>query len=763
MPKDNVDLICDVAEIAQLFEGSKSLDDFLQTVVDTVADHMRARVCSIYLYEESTEELVLSATHGLRAEAVGSVRLKLGEGITGMALKELRPICESQGSRNPNFKFIPGIEEERYAAFLAVPIMRGLSRVGAMVIQHDTPGYFRDNDIKALRAIASQLASAIENAKLLMSLHRLVPDKERKMVQAVELAGTFLRGTPGSEGIARGAAVFYGQLDENRLANEMAAASAQGGITVDHFETALKHTEVQLEILQERTKEDMEDLSASMIFSAHILMLKDDSFSGRMRAMIADGTPAPGAIRHVVDEFVHIFSQSTNPRIREKVQDVLDLGHRLLLNLSPDKDQTPDFSGCIVIAGDLLPSDIIKIVAQNAEGLILTQGTFTAHVSILARSLSLPLVVVKDERLHHIPEGDDLLMDADQGTVYIRPGADVVEQYESLSRARKEVEAASENVAGPPFCTRDGASVQVMANINLLSELKIATRLRAEGIGLYRSEFPFVIRNDFPSEEEQYRIYRSVCDAMDGQDTVFRTLDIGGDKMLSYFPSVGEANPFLGLRAIRFSLRYRELFAEQLRALLRAGHERPLHIMFPLISSVDDFLAARAVVQECIEALRDEKATFNAHPKLGVMVELPSAVEMAGELAHEADFLSVGTNDLIQYMLAVDRTNQQISDYYVPFHPAVLRALKRVVDAALQEGVPLSVCGEMAVDPLLIPFLLGIGVRKLSVDVRKLETVRATVMDITLKDARTLARRLLTLPRVSDVSAILEKDKGAEG
>jgi phosphotransferase system enzyme I (PtsP) len=377
-------------------------------------------------------------------------------------------------------------------------------------------------------------------------------------------------------------------------------------------------------------------------------------------------------------------------------------------------------------------------------------------MAILARSLGIPLVFAKDSSLASAPESVPVLIDAAQGTIYLNPAAEVMDQYREYLDTRGKMSDAIATAASETW-TEDGRRVHLQANLNLLSELEIVHAVKAEGIGLYRSEFPYIVRNDFPSEEELFRIYRRIVEAMEGREVVFRTLDVGGDKMLSYFPSVSEANPFLGLRAIRFSLRHREIFDQQLRALLRAGAGAELSIMFPLVSSVDDFLAARRAVRECIEELENERMECNASPRLGIMVELPAAVELADAFAAEADFLCIGTNDLIQYMLAADRTNQQISEYYVPHHPAVLRALKRVATAAAAAGKPVSLCGELATDHRLVPYLLGIGITKLSMDARRIPEVQRLVSSLQITAAEEFADRLLRLPTVTAVEEALGK------
>ncbi|MCP5488225.1 MAG: phosphoenolpyruvate--protein phosphotransferase [Verrucomicrobia bacterium] len=750
--KDNVDLICSIGELAGLFENSSSLENFLQNVVSIVAYHMRAAVCSVYLYDEEKQELVLTATQGLSELSVGQVRLKLGEGLTGVALKELRPIREGSGSRNPNYKFIPGIYEEKFEAFLAVPILRGLSRVGVLVLQDPVTDYFDENDTKALLAIAAQLASTIENAKLLMALHRIRTDLEAEKAPAVPAEELrFIKGKAGARGYAVGHPTVFSIGGEDFLQESEFTRDITGGL--EDFQYALSRTEQQLEELQTKMEKRLADV-ASMIFSAHLLIVKDPKFSGAMIELIKLGSTARDAIVAVIKQYIELFAGSKNPRLREKVQDVKDLGHRLLRNLYRDEEDNADYAGHVIIAGELLPSDVLKLSAQNAEGIILVGGAETAHVTLLAKSLELPLVLTNEERVFQINPSRRILIDGDHGNIYVDPERAVIDQFRQMEEDQKEAEAVAANMAETNE-TADGKRVELLANINMLSELKVARQLRAEGIGLYRSEFPFIVRTSFPSEEEQYRVYRTLVEKMEGMEITFRTLDVGGDKALSYFPGKQENNPFLGLRAIRFSLRYRDVFEHQLRAVLRAGHDANLRIMFPLVSSIDDYLEARSVVEDCIAKLTEEGIPHITHPRIGVMIELPAVVEIADELAREVDFLSIGGNDLVQYILAVDRTNEQMSELYQSHHPAVLRALKKVADAARRHKKSLSFCGEMAADPRMLPFLLGIGIHRLSIEPRKIPGIHNAVRSYSLKDCRKLAKQLLAMSRLRDIEQAL--------
>lgn len=754
--KDNVSLICDIGELAGLFEKSRGLDDFLQTVVSVVAYHMAAAVCSIYLFKEERNELVLVSNQGLNPDIVGNLRLKQGEGLVGLALKELRCIRDGSVSRNPFYKYIPGSNEERYESLLAVPILRGLTKIGVLVVQDPQRDYFTENDQRALQAIAAQLATAIENARLFMSLYER--DRATNAISGTPdptvstTSPSFYKGAIASGGFAWGRATVLGRIDSYlRLTEDMERRHC----SLEDFHEAYRKSVEQIEALQRELEENYADV-ASMIFSAHLLILSDSQFSGEMERLIGEGRSPQKAITEVVNGYVAMFAKKSNALFQEKVQDIKDVGHRLLHNLLHDDVVAEDYRDEIVIAGELLPSDIVKLATQHAAGLIMVGSAMTSHISILARSMGIPVVLVEDEAIYQIPDGSRVLLDGNMGSVFFNPDGEIIQKYEE-SLVAHETAVEIESVIRKESHTVDRVRVRLLANINLLNELDLAIRYKAEGIGLYRSEFPFIVRSGFPSEEEQFRIYRSLFTRMVDRPVTLRTLDIGGDKMLSYFPTVSEANPFLGLRALRFTLQNREVFEEQLRAMLRAGEGGDLRIMFPLVASVDEFLEARNIVQGCCEELARNGVPHNPAPKIGSMIELPSAVEVAAELAQESDFLCVGTNDLVQYILAVDRTNERIAHHYVPHHPAVLRSLKRVADAGRKAQVPVSICGEMASSLKLLPFFVGIGIRHLSMDTRGIPRVQEALKKINSRRAARQAELMLSMGKIADLTEFLQR------
>jgi phosphotransferase system enzyme I (PtsP) len=560
---------------------------------------------------------------------------------------------------------------------------------------------------------------------------------------------TLIVGQPASFGVVRGTAYVIPRTDNDLFACP-APAGPPGGL--DALRRAATRTREQLARFQRQLEERFEE-NVAQIFFAHLALLDDPGVMGAIEARVRDGAAARDAIREILAGHSRRFAESPHPAVREKAHDLRDLCRRLLLNLEGRDEDGPDHHGRILIVSDVLPSDMLRYIAQRAAGVILAGGGVTAHIGVLARSLQIPMAVVDPARLEGIETGTPILLDANQGAVLLHPDPETLEAFRGLLEAPAG-EAVAEGPA-PETRTRDGVRVRLLANVGLISEVSLARRHRAEGVGLYRSEIPFVIRQDFPSEDEQALIYRKILEGMGGAEVSLRALDIGGDKMLSYFPQADQANPFLGLRGIRFLFRNPDIFQRQLRAMLRAGAGRDLRIMFPLVAAVDGFLRAREIVAECAAALAADGIPHQPRPKLGVMVELPAAVGVAEELAAECDFLSIGSNDLVQYMLAVDRTNERVADWYMPWHPAVLRAVHRVVEAGRRHGKPVSLCGDMAKDPQMIPVLVGMGVESLSVPPPALPAVRRAVEAVDAAEARALAGRVLALGRIRDVTAAL--------
>ena len=745
--RDHTKLICDVGEITGLFHDAPSMEEFLQKITGMVTRHMECEVCSIYLYYADQQELVLKATKGLNLVSINKVKMKIGEGLTGMALKEKRSICEGQAKNNPNFRFFPGIGEEKFESFLAVPILRGSVEIGVMVIQSEKKDYFSTEDIQVFRAITTQLAATIETARLLITLN----DKKEKTREPIPQDLKFIQGRCGAEGVAFGTTMI---INESLTDLQLYESDSDKQFSEADLHRALEETERQLGDLQVKLEATLLDMTA-LIFTAQILMLKDKGFTDSIFLLIRGGVNPPQAVIEVVRDYVSKFSRIQDAYLREKIYDVKDVGRRLLENLTGRAQAHHDYQDKIVIARELFPSDALKLFSQKIKGIILLTGGASSHVAILARSLNIPLVVTNELALLSLDSTSDVLLDAYVGNIHINPDPLVKAKVFQREELNRNISGLKKMIQAIPR-TSDGVGVKLMANINLLGDLKAANEFKADGVGLYRTEFPFMIRSNFPSEEEQYLIYRRLVEGMPGKEITLRTLDIGGDKMLSYADYGKEDNPFLGLRSIRLSLKHIDVFVAQLRAILRSGAGRRIRILFPMISSLDEFLQAKSIVQECMHQLKIERKEFIQNPPMGIMVELPSMVEIIDEMAQEADFFSIGTNDLIQYMLAVDRTNDRVAQMYLPHHPSVLRALKKIVDAGLKAAKEVSICGDMANDPKYLSLLLGLGIRCFSMDARYLPRMHERLRQLSIKDCEKITHEVLAQSQISRITQILE-------
>jgi phosphoenolpyruvate-protein phosphotransferase len=446
----------------------------------------------------------------------------------------------------------------------------------------------------------------------------------------------------------------------------------------------------------------------------------------------------------------------TDRYLRERSTDVRDIGQRLLKNLLGVQDADRELpEGGVLVAEELTLSDLAAIAPERLHGIVLATGGATSHATILAKSFEIPTVVGVDSLLDSVQEGDSLIVDGNSGVVYLRPPKDVMAEYERLDREYRAFNRELEALHDVPAVTTDGHRVTLEANIGLMGDLAFADRHGAEGVGLYRTEFPFLTYRDFPDEEEQVRLYRKVIEALGDRRVTVRTLDLGADKYPTYLRLAKEENPFLGWRSIRISLELPELFKVQLRAILRASVHGDVRLLLPMISSVDEVRRAKELLAEARRELTKEGVAFDPKLPVGIMVEVPSAVMQAEELAREVDFLSLGTNDLIQYLLAVDRNNRKVATLYEPLHPAVLRAIAATARAAKKAGKPLSICGEMASDPVCALVLIGLGIDQLSMGSFYIPSIKRLIRSVEYATAREMARKVLDMSSAQDIKGYL--------
>lgn len=525
------------------------------------------------------------------------------------------------------------------------------------------------------------------------------------------------------------------------------------------FDAAVAQAAAELEVIKEKTAQQISDKEAE-IFGAHLLVLSDPELIGPIKERItSDSINAELALQETSDMFITMFEAMDNEYMKERAADIKDVRKRLLSHLLGVKIQDPSMidEEVIVIAEDLTPSDTVQLNAQFVKGFITDIGGRTSHSAILARTLEIPAVVGAQNAMATIRNGQTVIIDGLQGTIIVDPDEATISEFEQQKIAYDSQKAEWAKLKDEPTLSADGQHVELAANIGTPKDLAGVLEHGAEGIGLYRTEFLYMGRDAFPTEDEQFDAYSKVLKGMQGKPTVVRTLDIGGDKELTYLDLPKELNPFLGLRAIRLCLEMPDLFRTQLRALLRASVYGNLKIMFPMIATVEEFRQGKAMLEEEKAKLLDAGIPVSDSIEVGIMVEIPSTAVMADVFAKEVDFFSIGTNDLIQYTMAADRMNERVSYLYQPFNPAILRLVKMVIDAAHKEGKWAGMCGEMAGDEIAIPILLGLGLDEFSMSASSVLKARAQISRLSKQEMASHTDQILALSTSQEVESYVKE------
>jgi phosphoenolpyruvate-protein phosphotransferase (PTS system enzyme I) len=565
-----------------------------------------------------------------------------------------------------------------------------------------------------------------------------------------------LRGTAVSAGVARGSALVLACANRSAAPQRTISPSEIGGER-ERFEAALARAASQLVALQRDVGERLGGTQADL-FAAQRLALDDPGFRQHVVQLVEEkAINVEAALSQVIDGYTRTLDAVPDLYLRERAADVRDVGRRVLSALierqGMDDSEIPD--GAIVVAEELLPSVTARLQLDRVRALVTERGSRFSHSSILARSLGTPAIAGVVEASARIRTGDRLIVDAVAGLVFVNPEAEVEREYDRVEAELRTYREGLRQLASVPSVTLDGASIVLRANVNKLADTEAALLYDADGIGLYRTEFAFSVRPRLPTEDEQYEFLARAAERFHPRKVVFRLLDLGGDKTLPYFPLPSSRNPSLAQRGIRLLLRHPDVLKPQLRAILRVSADHPACILLPAVGGVEEVRQAREVIRQVQSELTASGVRFDPGIPVGAMVEIPSAALIARTLAEEVDFLSLGTNDLVQYVLAADREDEGIASYYQPLHPGVLRLIHAVAEAASSAGCDLKICGEMAGDPLHVELLLGLGLRELSVAPGEMLEVKNAIRSVRLADARELARAALALGTVAEVEALL--------
>jgi phosphotransferase system enzyme I (PtsP) len=707
----------------------------LDHVVDLIAEAMGSDVCSIYLLRDNVLELF--ATHGLRKEAVHVTRLRMGEGLVGTIAAEGRILNLAEAADHPAFAYKPETGEERFHSFAGVPIVRLESPIGVLAVQHAEPRRYEDVEIEALQTVAMVLSEMIAGARLVDGARR----SRMRSAGPLRLSGLRLVA-----GMAKGVAVFH-----------------EPRIVVDH--TVADDTEAERERVYaafRKMREQIDNMAREAefgiagehqeILETYRMFAYDEGWSRRINAAIDSGLTAEAAIERVQQRTRARMREIDDPLLQERMHDLEDLSNRLLRIVSGRMGtaaQTGLTRDAVLIARNLGPAELLEYDRRRLKAVLLEEGSLTSHMTIVARAIGVPVIGRLHDIRHSVEDGETILVDGDNGSVIIRPNRQLLSGFEhrmTLSQKRRAEFAAAKNL---PAKTLDGVQVSVMVNAGLAEDAASLPMTGADGIGLFRTEFQFLVSATLPGRDRQFRLYTKVLEAAGDRPVVFRTVDIGGDKALPYLSDDHQEpaeNPAMGWRALRLSLDRSTLMKAQARALIEASAGKTLRVMFPMISEPWEYEEARALFEEQIEWARKSHRKLPARVEFGAMLEVPSLAEMLDQLLPRVDFLSIGTNDLTQFLFAADRSDPRLAQRYDWLSPAILRFLKRIMDATRAAAVPVRICGEMAGRPLEAMALIGLGAENFSITPAGVGPLKAMIRSLDAAAIRGRMDQLLVKP-----------------
>ncbi|MEW6089833.1 phosphoenolpyruvate--protein phosphotransferase [Parvibaculum sp.] len=722
--------------LREVMAEPESAQKRLDKIVVLIAANMVAEVCSVYLMN-SARELELSATEGLKPSAVHTTRLKVGEGLVGDIAAHARPLNLADAQSHPGFAYRPETGEEIYKSLMGVPILRSGKVVGVLVVQNRTKRHYTEEEVEALQTVAMVLAEVVAAADLISA----APDDSSFRLQRSH----HIVGTSFAEGIALGHAVLHEprvhvtkliaedtELELKRL--EQAVYALRGSID-DMLETEdLSHAGEHREVLQ-----------------TYRMFANDRGWLQRMLEAVNTGLTAEAAVERVQNDTRARLQRAADPYIRDRLHDFDDLANRLLrqltgVTLASLSANLPN--DAIIIARNMGPAELLDYDKDRLRGLVLEEGAPNAHVSIVARAFGIATVGRAEDILQYVEPGDAIIVDGDTGEVYLRPSQEVIASYSEKARFRARKQEQYKAIRGEPAITLDGEKVDLYVNAGLQVDLPHLDEAGAEGIGLFRTELQFMIASTLPSLRDQIELYRAVLDEAGDKPAVFRTLDIGGDKMLPYMnlAALKEENPALGWRAIRISLDRPALLRHQIRALLTAAAGRSLRIMFPMVAEIAEFRRAKALVDKEIARLEKFGKEKPALLEIGTMLEVPSLVWQLDTLLPEVDFVSIGSNDLLQFLFASDRGNPRVATRYDFLSPIVLSFIRHIVQTCRAHGKPLTLCGEMSGKPLEAMALVGLGLRRISMSPAAIGPVKMMVRSLDAAKLASFMEGLYGLP-----------------
>lgn len=723
--------------IIQEVARAQGFSEALTIMTQRIANALATQACSIFLHDREHGDYVLVATQGLNPDAVGKVRVPQDKGLIGWVGEHEEPINIDDATKHPRYFHVAEAKEEAYHAFMGAPIIYHRHVLGVLIVQQEEPRKYDESEEAFLVTLATQLASIIAHADATGALCELLegPPREESHEQVYS-------GVPGAPGIAMGTGVvIYAPFDLDSIPDHVPEdMDLEIALLADAFAAVRNDMQALGERL--RTTLPKEELA---LFDVYQRILDSTDFRKEVEDQIRLGNWAPAALRICIQKHVRRLESLDNEYMRERAVDIRDLGVRVLTYLQKNDRAAPQYADKTILIGEsLTPSNLAEVPEGKLVGIISAEGSANSHIAILARAMNVPTIMGIGQVPLHEMQDKDIILDGYYGQIYLSPSESLRSEFTRLIDEEQKIDAQLDQLSDLPAVTKDGHRVALMVNAGLGADVSLSLSAGADGVGLYRTEIPFLMRDRFPSIEEQRIIYRQLLASFAPRPVIIRTLDVGGDKPLPYFPIV-EDNPFLGWRGIRITLDHPEIFLSQMRAILRASEGLDnLRVMLPMISDVAEVDEAMRLIRKAFAELQDEGANIHM-PQVGVMIEVPSAVYQARALAKRVDFLSVGSNDLTQYLLAVDRNNPRVANLYDSMHPSVLRALIQVVENGHQEGKHVSICGEMASDPASVMLLLAMGFDSLSMNASSVGRIRWIVRHVTRKKSAKLLQEVLSM------------------
>ncbi len=715
------------------------LDLALQHMVTQVKEAMATECCSVYFADYEQEHFLLMASDGLAKAAHGQVAIGFSEGLVGLVGQREEPINIANAQQHPRFKHSPEVKEDDFNAFLGTPIIHQRKVLGIISVQQKQARQFTENEEAFLVTLAAQMAMAIADAEAKGIINRKTSQQHWQKLQ----------GIPASPGLAIGH--FYVSYPQAQLSSVSLIKSSSFHKQSKLFQQAVSKTIRDLGQMSQRMQGVIPE-DALDIFDMYKHMLESASLGDEIIEKIRLGWNAESALKIVIEQYVMQFEAVDDPYIRERATDIKDLANRVLFNLQETKVKTTDFpEDMVLIAQDVTAALLAEYQHKGIKAIVSLSGSTNSHAVILARALGIPAIM----GVGSIPlasfNNKQVIIDGYSGEIFLSPDQNLLKEYQHLVVEEQELHNIVKEVIDLPSITRDGKSVELLLNAGLGVEFDHSMKNGAVGIGLYRTEIPFMDRNCFPSEQEQFSWYRKVLQSFPRQPVVMRTLDVGGDKALPYFP-ITEDNPFLGWRGIRITLDHPEIFLVQVRAMLKANIGfGNLEILLPMISGVTEVDDAIRLINQAYFEVSSESTEPVSKPKIGIMLEVPAVIFQLKELSQRVDFFSVGSNDLTQYLLAVDRNNTRVAALYDAYHPAVLRALNFIAEHAQQHLIELSLCGELAGEPGGALLLLAMGYDKLSMNSHNIARIKWVLRHIDYTQTQQILRHCLMLTTAKQV------------